>query len=163
MSKETTITTNADKVYDDFLELSTKEMRKALKTGITKAANQLRTATKKSLKSALPKSNVKGRYNDRLVDAVKRSKVSESKSHEISTKVHIMGTRDTGSGTFRLRFFELGTVPRKTRRGYNRGSLKALRFFANANASFSEDYGKILNDEIAKAVENINRKKTNRK
>lgn len=156
MSKETTIKTNADEVYKAFLELNTKEMKKALKTGITKAANQLRTATKKTLRAALPKSNVKGRYNDKLVDAVRRSKVEEDKQHEISAKVHIMGTRSTGSGTFRTRFFEKGTAPRKTSKGYNRGTIRALNFFQSANSSFQSDYSKILNDEIGKAIKKIN-------
>lgn len=159
MSKQTTITTNADEVYNKFLELTTKEMKKALKTGVTKAANQLRTATKKTLKQAFPKSNIKGRYNDRLIDAVRRSKVEENKQHEISTKVHIMGNRDTGSGTFRLRFFEKGTTLRKTRKGYNRGSIKALYFFRDANSQFQQEYDKILTDEIARAIDKINKKK----
>lgn len=159
MSKQTTITTNADEVYNKFLELTTKEMKKALKTGVTKAANQLRTATKKTLKQAFPKSNIKGRYNDRLIDAVRRSKVEENKQHEISTKVHIMGNRDTGSGTFRLRFFETGTGLRKTRKGYNRGSIKALYFFKSANSQFQQQYDRILNDEIARAIDKINKQK----
>lgn len=159
MPRYTTITTNADKVYEQFLELTTKEMKKALKQGVTKAANQLRTATKKSLKQALPKSNVKGRYNDKLVDAVMRSKVTEDKQHEISTKVHIMGNRNAGSGTFRLRFFEKGTGLRKTRKGYNRGMIKGLFFFQSANTAFQSDYNNILNDEIAKAIDKINKQK----
>ena len=163
MSKETTITTNADEVYKAFLELNTKEMKKALKTGITKAANSLRQATRKSLKTALPQSNVKSpKYNDKMTDAVMRSKIEESKQHEISAKVHIMGTRNTGSGTFRARFFEKGTGLRRTRKGYNRGQLKGLYFFQSANAAFQQEYEKTLNNEIAKAIKKINDSKTNK-
>lgn len=159
MSKQTTITTNADEVYNKFLELTTKEMKKALKQGVGKAANQLKNATKKSLKQALPESNRKGKYNDKLVDAVRRSKVEENKQHEITTKVHIMGVKNTGSGTFRLRFFEKGTGLRKTRKGYSRGSIKALYFFRDANATFQQEYDRILNDEINKVIDKINRQK----
>jgi HK97 gp10 family phage protein len=159
MSKQTTITTNADEVYNKFLELTTKEMKKALKQGVGKAANQLKNATKKSLKQALPESNRKGKYNDKLVDAVRRSKFEENKNHEILTKVCIMGVKNTGSGTFRLRFFEKGTGLRKTRKGYNRGSINALYFFRNANATFQQEYDKILTDEINKVIDKINRQK----
>lgn len=163
MSKETTITTNADEVYKAFLDLNAKEMKKALKTAITKAANSLKQATRKSLKTALPQSNVKGpKYNDKLTDAVMRSKVTESRQHEISAKVHIMGTRNTGSGTFRARFFELGTKLRRTRKGYNRGQLKGLYFFKSANAAFQQDYEKTLNNEIAKAIDKINKTKADK-
>lgn len=164
MNKETTITTNADDVYKAFLELNTKEMKKALKTGITKAANSLRQATRKSLKTALPQSNVKSpKYNDKMTDAVMRSKIVENRQHEISAKVHIMGTRNTGSGTFRARFFELGTKLRKTRKGYNRGQLKGLYFFRSANAAFQQEYEKTLNNEIEKAIDKINKAKTNKR
>lgn len=160
MSKSTTIETNADKVFESFLELSTKEMRKALRQGVQNAANKLRGETKKVFRSALPAARRRSsKYNDTLLDAVKRSKVEETKGGEISAKVHIMGTRNTGSGTFRARFFEKGTKQRRTRKGYNRGSIAPLGFFATANASFQPEYNKILNNEISKAIERINRAK----
>lgn len=160
MSRTTTIVTNADEVYNKFLDLSTKEMRKALRQGVQNAANKLRGETKRVFRSALPAArHHNAKYNDTLLDAVKRSKVEETKQGEISAKVHIMGTRNTGSGTFRARFFEKGTKPRRTRKGYNRGSIAPLGFFATANATFQGDYDKILNNEISKAIERINRAK----
>ena len=157
MSKSVTIETNADQVYNSFLNLTTKEMRKALRQGVQNAANKLRGETKKVFRSALPAARHRNtKYNDTLLDAVKRSKVEENQRGEISAKVHIMGTRNTGSGTFRARFFEKGTRQRRTRKGYNRGSIAPLGFFATANASFGADYNNILNNEIAKAIERIN-------
>lgn len=50
-------------------------------------------------------------YKDKLIDAVRVSKV-EATGNEVTTKVHIMGVRSPGSGTFRARFFEGGTNPR---------------------------------------------------
>lgn len=157
MSKSVTIETNADQVYNSFLNLTTKEMRKALRQGVQNAANKLRGETKKVFRSALPAARHRNtKYNDTLLDAVKRSKVEENQRGEISAKVHIMGTRNTGSGTFRARFYEKGTRQRRTRKGYNRGSIAPLGFFATANASFGADYNAILNNEIAKAIERIN-------
>ena len=159
MSKSTTIETNADKVYAEFKELSTKEMRKALRNAISRAASQLQRETKKELRKSMPTATRKGRYPDSLADAVKRSKIEETKRGEISAKVHIMGSRRTGSGTFRLRFFEKGTTPRRTSKGYNRGSIKALHFFASAQSAFYAEYDRILTDEIQKAINKINAKK----
>lgn len=157
MSKSVTIETNADQVYNSFLNLTTKEMRKALRQGVQNAANKLRGETKRVFRSALPAARRhNSKYNDTLLDAVKRSKVEENQRGEISAKVHIMGTRNTGSGTFRARFYEKGTRQRRTRKGYNRGSIAPLGFFATANASFGADYNNILNNEIAKAIERIN-------
>ena len=50
-------------------------------------------------------------YKDKLIDAVRVSKV-QSTGDEVTTKVHIMGVRSSGSGTFRARFFEGGTKER---------------------------------------------------
>ncbi len=159
MSNGTTIETNADKVFAEFRELSTKEMRKALRNAIGRAASQLQRETKKELRKSMPTATRKGRYPDSLADAVKRSKIEETKHGEISAKVHIMGSRRTGSGTYRTRFFEKGTKQRKTAKGYNRGSIKALYFFATAQAAFYAEYDRILNDEIQKAITKINGKK----
>lgn len=160
MSKSTTIETNAVEVYDKFLDLTTKEMRKALRSAVTTAASKLRGETRKVFRSVLPAAKSHStKYNDTLLDAVKRSKVEETKQGEISAKVHIMGSRNTGSGTFRARFFEKGTRPRTTRKGYNRGTIRPLAFFAAANATFQGEYDKILNSEISKAIERINKAK----
>lgn len=160
MSKETTIETNADKVFDQFREFTVKEMRKTLKSAVGTAANKLKGATKKLFRAALPMAKHHNpKYNDTLLDAVRRSKVEETKGGEIYTKVHIMGVKSTGSGTFRARFFEKGTGTRQTRKGYNRGSIKPLNYFADANAAFLQEYDKTLNDALAKAVDKINKKK----
>lgn len=160
MSKQTTIQTNADEVYNSFLELNRKEMRKALRSAVTTAANKLRGDTKKVFRSALPAAKShSAKYNDTLLDAVKRSKVEESKIGEISAKVHIMGTRSTGSGTFRARFFEKGTKQRTTRKGYNRGTIRPLAFFSTANTAFQSEYDKTINEAIEKAVNKINQAK----
>lgn len=159
MSKSTTIETNADKVFEAFRELSTKEMRRALRSAIGHAASQLQRETKKELRKSMPTATRKGRYPDSLTDAVLRSKIQETKKGEISAKVHIMGNRRTGSGTFRLRFFEKGTTPRRTSKGYNRGSIKALHFFASAQSAFYAEYDRILSDEIQKAINKLNNKR----
>ena len=159
MSKSTTIETNADKVFEAFRELSTKEMRMALRSAIGRVASQLQRATKKQLRMDMPTATKKGRYSDSLTDAVKRSKIEETKRGEINAKVHIMGSRRTGSGTFRTRFFEKGTAPRRTSKGYNRGSIKALHFFASAQSAFYAEYDRILSDEIQKAINKINSKR----
>ena len=160
MSKQTTIQTNADEVYKSFLDLNRKEMRKALRSAIGSAATKLRGNTRKLFRSALPAAKRHNpKYNDTLLDAVKRSKVEESKNGEISAKVHIMGTRSTGSGTFRARFFEKGTKQRATRKGYNRGTIRPLAYFSTANAAFQSEYDKTINEAIEKAVNKINQAK----
>lgn len=75
-------------------------------------------------------------YKDKLIDAVRVSKV-QSTGDEVTTKVHIMGVRSSGSGTFRARFFEGGTKERQSKSGKKLGKIEALNFFAKAENSMS--------------------------
>ena len=70
-------------------------------------------------------------YKDRLIDAVRVSRI-EAEGDEVKTKVHIMGVRSAGSGTFRARFFEGGTKERVTKTGRKAGRIEALNFFQKA-------------------------------
>jgi len=51
-------------------------------------------------------------FSDRLIDAIRSSKIKNEGLGELSLKVHTMGNRKKGSGTFRARFFESGTQDR---------------------------------------------------
>ena len=74
-------------------------------------------------------------YKDKLIDAVRVSKV-QSTGDEVTTKVHIMGVRSSGSGTFRARFFEGGTKERVSKKtGQKLGKIEALNFFQKAENS----------------------------
>ena len=72
------------------------------------------------------------KYSDRLVDAVRVSFTKNRKSDETEAKIHIMGTRKAGSGTYRLRFFENYPTERYGRHERYYGKLPALRFFERA-------------------------------
>jgi hypothetical protein len=72
--------TNIGEVYQQFLDFNQKEMRQALRGGITNAANQLRSVTKRNVRAMLPAArNHNPRFDDTMLDAVKRSKIIETK------------------------------------------------------------------------------------
>ena len=60
-------------------------------------------------------------------------------------KVHIMKE-------FRLKWFEKGTSIRKTRKGYNRGSIKPKWFFANAVSQMSKQAAESLDENIRNSI-----------
>ena len=127
-------------------QLQTNDLYKIERAALRKSARILYDNTKINLLSSVPKptqSNPK--YTDTLVDAV-RMAVHQDNTNNFYFVVHIMGTRKSGSGTFRTKFFEGGTAPRHTKAPYkdrlgrtypaglNRGSLKPTNFFATAIA-----------------------------
>ena len=113
-----------------------KEMPNIEKRALYKAAYFLRDKIQQSLISAVPKATQKNpKYTDTLVDAVGFSRVDGA-----STTINAMGTRKTGSGTYRTRFFEEGTRERfhKKRNGIRLkkkksvGRIKPTHFFSSA-------------------------------
>lgn len=137
--------------------LSTKEIMSVEKKALRKAANELRKEARSNLRRALPNANKKGRYKDTLVQGVLSSTYEVSEGME--AKVHIMGIRDSSSGTFRTRFFETGIVQRKTKKGYNRGKIKPINFFGSAIDATKDRVISTLDEELSKAIQKIADKK----
>ena len=90
-----------------FEEISRK-MPDLEKKALYRGAYLLRDKIRQSLVTAVPKATERNpKYIDTLVDAVGFSRVDGA-----SLVVNAMGTRKRGSGTYRTRFFEDGTVKR---------------------------------------------------
>lgn len=161
------IKTDAQKVFQEFQKFTLKEMQKAEKEAIKKAAGQLQKEVRKSLKKSLPNASKKSdRYTDTLIKGVRSTGVKKGKNNgEQAAYVTIMSNRQQGSGSFRLIFFEMGTTERYayTRKTDHkpayRGKIHALNFYESAYSRFKNDYDKIIDDELAKAIEKINKKK----
>lgn len=103
-------TTEMQKMVKFFTE---KDWKTVKKRTLSKAAAKLKRDAKKSFKLKLPFAADKNpKYNDKMIDAVRSSKVEDKGLAELKVKVHVLGTRKKGSGTFRARFFEGGTQER---------------------------------------------------
>lgn len=113
--------------YEDIDRIEKRVLRKGL--------NEIRKTAKSNLRKALPNATKRSPYyDDTLMSGVMQSITQEG--HEIIGKVHVMGTRRSASGTFRLRFFEGGTVDRvKKSTGKSTGKIEPLNFFNNAVSS----------------------------
>ena len=156
--------TNIVEVFEKFKELTSKEMTKAVKRAVNKAANTLKANTLSELHSIGLNISSNNKYSDRLDDGVRMRKASGNYDEDIYSMVHIMGSQATGSGTFRLRFFEAGTndryqteihgTPLKKPRYI--GRIKPYRFFQAANSTLESQLDSIYMDEIDKTIQKIN-------
>ncbi len=142
-----------------------KEMPNIEKRALYHAAYFLRDKIRQSLVSAVPKATQKNpKYNDTLVDAVGFSRVDGA-----SLVVNAMGTRKTGSGTYRTRFFEEGTVKRyqkkrngiKLKRKKYIGYIKPTKFFKSAVQANKDAAVKMMEDVITEYVDTAFNKNTN--
>ena len=169
MSKDVGMTVNSAEVEEMFSFFTSEQAEDLYKRALGSVAAQYKETVKTSFQSELPAAtrHSQSGYKDRLIDAVRVSKV-QSDSEGVKTKVHIMGVRSSGSGTFRARFFEGGTQPRVTKKSYTDskgrtyqqgkklGRIKALNFFAKTENSLSNltvSLDKILGDLINKNID----------
>lgn len=139
------------------LEKMREELPRAEKRALYRAAYFLRDKIRQSLTTAIPKATQKNpKYNDTLVDAVGFTKVDGA-----SLNVNAMGTRKTGSGTYRARFFEEGTRDRyqKTHNGIKLkrkkyiGKIGPTHFFKSAVQANQSAAIKLMEDVISEYVQ----------
>lgn len=107
-------------------EEAIRELPQAEKRALYTAAVFLRDKGRESLISKLPKATQHNpKYNDTMADAVRFTRVDGA-----SLKVHALGTREPGSGTYRARFFEEQTKDRY-QKTWNGVKLKKKRFLGH--------------------------------
>ena len=134
LMNDVTITGDLNHGLDWLQENGKRYFQAALYSG----ASVLKEQTKTNLTTMLPASTRQNpKYTDTLLDAI-RNTHSEG---DVVT-VHILGSRASGSGTYRTRFFEKGTKQgtryQKTRNGKPLrkkkfvGQPPALHFFSSA-------------------------------
>ena len=131
-------------------KLSFKQMNKAYREGMKKALDPILKQTKINLRNSgirnvsKPYTGKNGRKYPSMIQGVKTS-VYIGDTEDSWGKVHIMKE-------FRLKFFEKGTSIRKTRKGYNRGSIKPKWFFANAVSQMSKQAAESLDENIRNSI-----------
>ena len=163
------IETDADEVYNQFLQFSTKEMRQTLKKAVRESASKLRKEARTQLRKSLNNTNkINPKYNDSLQQGVRLGKVHETKKGDIYAYVMITSNRKTGSGSFRLHILEKGSAGiryaktwnnKPLKKPRNTGVLKPANFFYNANMIFESQHKQIMETAMKKAVDKTNAKK----
>ena len=138
------------------LEQMQKELPRAEKRALYRAAYFLRDKIRQSLVSSVPKAETHSpKYSDTLVDAVGFTKVDGA-----SVNINAMGSRKKGSGTYRTRFFENDTKDRyqKTYRGIKLkkkrflGHITGTHFFSNAVSQNESQAVNLMRDVISEYV-----------
>ena len=115
-----------------------------LLTGVTGRASSTRTADRRGWSSLKDK-------NKRLTSLKEGIRHYVAKNEDMA-KVHLLGD-------FRLKFFEMGTDPRETRKGYNRGKMfkneNNRKFFAPAVRASLPRMSSTLRKSIVDAVTKV--------
>lgn len=150
MNGENGVKVDDREVIKALSRLSFKQMNKAYKEGMKKALDPILKQTKINLRNSgirnvsKPYTGKNGKKYPSMIQGVKTS-VYIGDTEDSYGKVHIMKE-------FRLKFFEKGTSIRKTRKGYNRGSIKPKWFFANAVRQMSKQAAESLDENIRNSI-----------
>ena len=136
-------------------ELKAKEFRRIERKTLSKTSSVLKRSVKQQFKKDLPAAAQSSeKYSDKLIDAI-RSTVYEEQN-EMMVKIHTMGSRKKDSGTFRARFFAVGTKERDGD-GHYRGSIKATNFFTKgidaASGKAVQTLNKTFTNELQKVID----------
>lgn len=141
----------------DTLDNFTGELRdkldRAARAGVIAAINTIRDKVKSSVSSADFNTSSSKQFGVPLIEGVR---TYMEQGYPIGV-THILGNTKTNDGTWRLRFFEGGTKERVQKTtGRKTGSISPRWFFNDSTSNADEIAQRLIDDRIAKAIEEIN-------
>lgn len=145
---------NVESVVKKLDSIGSKELdKKNIKT-FKEAARILQKETKRTLKN-----NVKGtgRKYYYFTKGGKLKYTSLDKGVRVSAKQKngLQNANVNIMGDFRLKFFEMGTQRRKTKKGYNRGSITKRNFFSQARNNKESEMFEVLQKGITQNINDL--------
>lgn len=143
--------------WDNLLkQLGGENAQRAERKIVGAVVKKLFAQTKQNIQSRFPNSSsANPNYSDKIIDGL-RSYVKKNDIYETEGIVHILGTRNKGSQTYKLRFYENGTQPRYTSNGAYRGMIKPLHFFGDAVSAVETQMMGIMQTELDNYISSIN-------
>lgn len=154
-----------------YLDRADTDLRSAEVHGLYVILTKLVEQTKQNMLAAVPragqpirpmkrKGSTYATKGDSMLDALRRS-IHKKGDNIIEGTVHIMGSRDIGSGTFITRFFEGGTKVRMEGRGKGKkkkshGKLNAYKFFSNAVNQANSMIDQLLMQSLEETINKLN-------
>lgn len=157
MSKSVDIKVDDKELQEALSSLDSRNHRDAVRKALVKGANIAKKEAKKNLKHILNPIRKKSKYKNGKDKAdINKGILVGSKGKDPfkdGVNLHLMGD-------FRLKFFEMGTDERSTKKGYNRGVHKKTPFFKPALDSCEKQVFETIEKEIdVQIIRKANRKK----
>ena len=158
---------NYAEVFEDFRKLTVDEMHKALRKGVSKALNKIKKDAQSNLSANYNGVNtLNPKYNDTLIEGIRVTKIKTDEHGIIEGVVRAHSNGKHGSGSYRLHFLEKGTKDRYVtsmngkplRKKAYRGRIVARQFFKPAVDETVAVWADIIDEEVQKAVNKINKK-----
>ena len=146
--------------FKGLFDKTNKRIMSAARHGVSEAIDAIKEKTKKNISSSnfngitSAGRTLRGRtYTTPLIEGVQ----AYMWQGVPTGFVHIMGTPRVDDGTWRLRWFEMGTRMRRSKNGRTYGRIKGNWFFSNAYSSIGSDATTMIQRSIQSAIDELNK------
>lgn len=151
---------DAGQVNNLLSRLNDDQARKSIKAGIRKSALIIRKAAQDNLVTAVTKAEFPSAKGNTTFKPLKNEINLAVYRNASGARIDLLDKRKKDSRAYMLKWFESGTKERATKKGANRGSIKASSFFKSAVQSKKGEAESSLQENIINSIMKTVNKKT---
>ena len=146
---------DVEKINRLLIQLNDKDAKKAIKSAIRKSALIIRKGAQNKLVSIFPNANNAVTRNGISYKPLKNDINIAVYKNASGARIDLLDKRKKGARSYSLRFIEMGTQERATKKGMNRGSMKAYNFFSDAISSTKSAAESSLEQNVIAAINKV--------
>lgn len=150
---------DTDKINRLLTQLNDKEAKNAIKSALRKSALIIRKGAQSNLVSFFPTASKSVTKNGITHKPLKNDINIAVYRNASGARIDLLDKRRKDARSYILRFIELGTTERATKKGANRGNMNAYNFFSNAVNEKKKEAESVLQQNIIDAINKIASKK----
>lgn len=143
---------DVEKINQLLTQLNDKEAKKAIKAAIRKSALIIRKEAQSNLVSYFPSANKSTTKKGVSYKPLKNDINLAVYRDAGGARIDLLNKRKPGARSYVLRFIEFGTKERATKKGANRGTMKAYNFFSDAIAAKKSEAESTLEQNIIDSI-----------
>ncbi|OKZ14431.1 hypothetical protein [Bacteroides stercorirosoris] len=149
------VSVDVEQVNRLLTQLNDKDAKKAIKSAIRKSALIIRKEAQNRLVSLIPNANKSVTKKGTTYKPLKNDINLAVYRDAGGARIDLLNKRKKGARAYVLRFIELGTVERATKKGANRGTMKAYNFFSDAVNAKKKEAEDALQQNILDSINKV--------
>ena len=149
------VSVDVEQVNRLLTQLNDKDAKKAIKSAIRKSALIIRKEAQNRLVSSIPNASKSVSKNGTTYKPLKNDINLAVYRDAGGARIDLLNKRKKGARAYVLRFIELGTVERATKKGANRGTMKAYNFFSDAINAKKKEAEDALQQNILDSINKV--------
>lgn len=152
------VVVDAKKINSLFSALSDREVKKSVKGALRKSAGIIRKQAQRNLVSAAPGARTSSTKKGVTFRPLKNEINLAVYRNSSGARVDLLDKRKKNSRAYMLKFFELGTSSRATKKRGNKGSINAVRFLQAATYSKKREAESAIEQNLINEIRRIQNK-----